>query len=298
MKVISLADLHLRFTVPGCVKATPTEWIDIQNKALSKVAIYAIENKVDAVLVGGDIFHSEQSTSFECINLFQQFVNELVENNIEVYIMAGNHDLPQHSSANISKSAVGTIFNSKGVQDMSCCSFCNGTNFDMDNNPEAPVIFKHTLCIPKDKIPPHVECDTPEDLLNKYPNARIIFTGDYHKSFYYENKDRFVFNSGCLTKQASDFENYETGCWLVEFETCYDSAQLIEYKWLSINIEQEFYHNAEIEKAIDESIEKFAMGIKKQSITLDFIESLKKELPNHEKKIQDKVNQWIEEIKQ
>ena len=73
MKAIVLADLHLRSTIPSCIEATQTEWIDTQYKALDKVANYAIEKQVTDVLIGGDIFHSEQTTSFQIINLFQEF---------------------------------------------------------------------------------------------------------------------------------------------------------------------------------------------------------------------------------
>lgn len=288
MKAIVLADLHLRSTIPSCIEATQTEWIDTQYKALDKVANYAIEKQVTDVLIGGDIFHSEQTTSFQIINLFQEFCKNLEAVGITVWILAGNHDLLQHSSQNINKSAIGVILNSQSVYNMKYHPLVGCGNFDEDT-PNEEIIFKHVLCIPKNQIPPFIECETPETLLNKYDKAKWIFTGDYHKSFSYIDNHRFVLNSGCLTKQAADFENYETGCWYVDTD---DES----FEWCPIDISQRFYRNAE--KIIDKDIEAFANSVKKESITLDYIQSVRNEIINHEKPIQDKVNSWINEIGQ
>ena len=68
--------------------------------------------------------------------------------------------------------------------------------------------------------------------------------------------------------------------------------------WVPVNIPQKFNHNGEIKKEMDKNIENFVTGIKKESVTLDFISSLKNELPNHEKPVQEKVEDWIKEIGQ
>ena len=201
MKVLTFADLHLRGTVPSCVNATPTEWMDIQKQALNKVVFTAIENDVDGVYVGGDIFHSEQSCTFECINMFIEFVLDLKSANIPVFVLFGNHDLQFHSSENIHKSAVGILQNYPYIYKMtSDKSLIYGCNFDIDDYDGKEKIFKHVLCIPEEQRPPVVECETPQTLLERYPSARYIFTGDYHKKFAYTDNGRFVINSGCLTK--------------------------------------------------------------------------------------------------
>lgn len=291
MKLIT-ADWHIRGTVPRCVEATPEEWMEIQKKALEKIEQIAVENHVDEIYIGGDLFHSLAATTNECIYIVQMFCKRMYdEHHIVVRIMAGNHDLPNHSSTNIPKSPIGVLLNSFAVFNMADeNSRIKGCNFDEDNYGDAEMIFKHTLTIPKKDIPfADIQCETPESLLEKYPNAKWIFTGDYHKHFEHNNLEgRHVINPGCLTKQASDFEDYETGVYVIDIE-----KEIV--KWCPVNVEQEFNHNGETKKELDAAIENFVTGIKKESVTLDFIESVKKELPNHEKEVQDKVNYWIEE---
>jgi DNA repair exonuclease SbcCD nuclease subunit len=291
MKVLTFADLHLRDTVPSCVDATHEEWMRIQRDALEKVLQIAVDNRVDEVLVGGDIFHSNATASFECITMFQIFSQNLADSGIITRIMAGNHDLPQHSSTNVNKSAIGVLLNSDCILDMKGDSVIRGCNFDEDDYKGCKAIFKHVLCMPEKDKPSFVECETPQTLLDKYKSARFIFTGDYHRNFVYKSLDeRYVINSGCLTKQASDFEDYETGVYIVDLETC-------DIRWCSVNVEQKFVRNGSSVKA-DKSVEDFVSGIKKESVTLDFIGTLRNKLDGQKKDVKDKVEEWIENIGQ
>jgi len=290
MKFLITSDWHIRSTVPRCLDMTQEEWMNVQREALKQVGEIALENDVCDILVGGDIFHSENTATFECIYLVQEFIQDMWDKDIPVSILCGNHDLPQHSSSNIPRSAIGVLLNSKDVQNMNKHCVVKGCNFDNDDYGDSKYIFKHTLTIPKKDIPfPDIQCETPESLLEKYPKSKWIFTGDYHKHFEHNNLEgRHVINPGCLTKQASDFENYETGVYVIDTD---DET----VKWCPVNVEEVFNHNGEAKKELDATIENFVSGIKKESVTLDFIESVKKELPNHEEEVQDKVNHWIEE---
>ena len=292
-KFLTGADWHFRFTVPSCLDMTEKEWIDAQKEALEQVKNIAVEKKVEAILVGGDLFHSVNSTNNEIIYMLQDFAKQMEELEIKVYILCGNHDLINHSSLNIPKSAIGVLLNSKSVYNL--CeedSPVKGCNFDKDDYEGYKYIFKHVLCIPNWEKNDFINCETPESLLEKYPDAHMIFTGDYHKNFVYKSDDnRFVINSGCLLNQASDFEGYQNGVYFVDTDTD-------DIEWCPINNNLKFNHQNEVKKEIDENIERFATGIKKESITLDFITSLKNELPNHEQPIQDKVNEWICQIGQ
>ena len=131
MKVLTFADLHLRGTVPSCVNETPTKWMEIQKQALNKVVSIAVENGVEGVYVGGDIFHSETSCTFECINMFIDFVLDLKNAGIPVFVLFGNHDLYGHSSEYISKSAVGILQNHPYIKKMTSEeSYIFGFDFD------------------------------------------------------------------------------------------------------------------------------------------------------------------------
>lgn len=77
---------------------------------LRKLKKYPLKKNAP-VFVVGDLFHSNSDTSFECIQLVQSLADELGE----LYILAGNHDLPYHSSENINKSAIGILLNSSHI---------------------------------------------------------------------------------------------------------------------------------------------------------------------------------------
>lgn len=287
MKFLITSDWHIRSTVPSCLEFTSEEWMELQKEALRQVGEIAVKNDVCDILVGGDIFHSENTASNECIYLVQEFIQKMNNKNIPVSILCGNHDLPQHSSSNIPKSAIGVLLNSKDVQNMNRHSVVKGCNFDNDDYGDSEYIFKHTLTIPSRDKPDFMECETPETLLQKYPKAKWIFTGDYHRNFEYHLDGRHVINSGCLTKQASDFEDYTNGVYVVDTEK-------EEAKFVPLDIEYKFNHNGQAKKELDESMMAFVAGIKKENITLDYVSSLKNESKNHEVPVQEQINNWIE----
>jgi DNA repair exonuclease SbcCD nuclease subunit len=293
-KYLIVSDIHLRSTVPSCIDATPEEWIDIQKQALYKVVRIANDNGINFILCCGDLFHSEQTASFECIQLAQNWVQDFHNCEMDFYICAGNHDLPLHSSSNLYRSAIGVFLNSEYVHLMEYPSKKQfvGSNFDVELSSQDcfdyEILCKHVLCIPKENIPAELmDCETPESLLKKYPN-KFICLGDYHRNFHFEKNGRHVINPGCLTKQAADFEEYETGVYCFDTETD-------EVKWCPVNIEQKFNHNGYEKKALDQTIENFVEGIKAEDVTLDYISSLRNEAKNHDKGIQNKINDWIEQ---
>ena len=292
MKYVITSDWHLRSTVPSCIEVTQPKWMEIQRKALYKIKDIAKENDVHVILMGGDLFHTEQTSSFEVIHLAQDFTIDCHRESIEIRYLQGNHDEINHSSSNSYRSAMGVFMNSQHVIDMNSQfndKEVKGCNFDEDNYEGYEVIVKHVLCIPKENIPTELmQCETPESLLERYPSARFICLGDYHRNFHFEKEGRHVINPGCLTKQAADFEEYETGVYCFDTETN-------EVKWCPVNIEQKFNHNGYEKKALDQTIENFVEGIKVEDVTLDYVSSLRNESKNHDKGIQHKINDWIEQ---
>ena len=289
-KFIVTADWHLRSTVPSCLDMSETEWIYVQQSALNAIENIAIENKLD-VFVVGDLFHSYKTTSFGIIQMVQNLAVHLYSYGLSLYVLFGNHDLKFHSSENVDISAVGILLKSVNIYPISRFDNVSAPNFDEDDV-ECEYMFKHTLCLPKkDFAFSNVEYVYPEKLLSDFKKCNFFFTGDYHRNFVHRSlDDRYVINSGCLTKQASDFEDYETGVYIVDLESC-------EIKWCPVNIEQKFVKNGSISK-VDKSIEDFVSGIKKESVTLDFIGTLRNELDGQKKDVKEKVEEWIENIGQ
>lgn len=289
MKLIITADWHIRATRPRC--RIDENWIETQRKALKQIVKISKE-KAAPVFVVGDLFHSNSDTSFECIQMVQNVADELGE----MYVLAGNHDLPYHSSENIEKSAIGVLLNSQNIfsiKEHFCRHNVSAANFDEEDDKDAEIVFKHTLVFPDAKsIPPNVDALTAKDLLSEFPNARYIFTGDYHHNFHYQKNGRHVVNSGCLIRQASDMKDYQCGVYyidtdneVVEFIPIIDLEEFVDDSYI---IKQE-----ERETRIENFIDKLKDT---KSVSLDFINNVENAMleNNIQGELRDKVEQLLE----
>lgn len=271
MKFICTADWHIRATRPRC--RIDNDWLETQKKALKQV-LKISEDKGAPIIVVGDLFHSNSDTNFECINMVQK----LADLAGGLYILAGNHDLPYHSSENIDKSAIGILLNSENVFKIEDYSDeFSASNFDEEDNFEAEIVFKHVLTIPEDDKPDFVNCETPETLLEKFPKAKWIFIGDYHHNFHYEKNGRHVVNSGCLLRQVADMKDYQCGVYfvdtdeeIVEFISIIDNEDLIDDSYIL----QENQRNERIESFVDKLR-------KTKGVSLDFLDNVYNEMKHN-----------------
>ena len=291
MKLIVTADWHLKATMPRCRK--DENWIDTQRKILNQVVSISKEKQVP-VFVVGDIFDSNSDTSFEVISLVQNIAHELADG---FFILAGNHDLPYHSSENINKSAVGILLKSdyihpikhitKFEKDSWDYSF-SASNFDEEDDHDAQIVFKHTLTLPEKN--PLFESETPETLVEKFPKAKWIFIGDYHKAFDVKVNGCHVVNPGCLIREKSDFKDYQCGVYyvdteeeIVEFIPIIDDEELVDDSYIIKNDER------------GNRIEEFGNKLKDvEGISLDFLDNVEKAIVQN--KIDDELKDTIHEL--
>jgi exonuclease SbcD len=95
MKILHFADLHLGVETYGHLDPTTglsTRMLDFLN-ALDQVVDYAIENKVDLVLFCGDAYKSREPTQTQQRE-FARRINRLSTSGIPIFLLIGNHDLP------------------------------------------------------------------------------------------------------------------------------------------------------------------------------------------------------------
>lgn len=286
-KFIVTGDWHLRSQLPRCRK--DENWIGTQKKALNQICVFAIDKKCD-VMVTGDIFDSQSATSFEIIQLVQNFAKKLKKYNLGLYVIFGNHDLLYHSSENIKKSAVGILLQTENIFPISVFENVSAPNFD-EEDVNCEYMFKHVLCFPDMKsLPPNVDAFTAKELLEKFDRCNYLFLGDMHKNFHYEKNGRHVVNPGCLLRQAVDFKNYNPGFYYVDTEN-------EKVEWLKIIDSEEFVDDSYIlkEKEKEERIEAFASKLKEtKDISLDFISNVEKSIEQN--KISDDLKFTIEEL--
>ena len=293
MKLIATSDWHIRATRPRC--RIDEDWMQTQRKALQQLVKIAKEKEAP-VFVVGDLFNSNSDTSFECIQMVQQAADELGE----MYVLAGNHDLPYHSSENIEKSAIGVLLNSKNIRPIKTFNWLNedrykeslsASNFDEPDNVKAKNVFKHILVFPDLKsLPPNVDAITAKELLNEFPNAKWIFTGDYHHNFHYNKNGRHVINPGCLLRQASDFKDYQCGIYYVDTDT-----EFVEF--IPIIDNEQFVDDSYIlkQEEREERIEKFVDKLKDtKNVSLDFIDNVHKAIEAN--KLSEEMINMLEEL--
>jgi len=293
-KFILTADWHLRSNKPRC--RLDEDWLDTQRNVLNQIYVYAKKHKAN-VFVVGDIFHSTNETTNEIIAMVQNFAYGLAEFNRSLYILAGNHDLPQHNLDNIGRSAFQILLGSVNIFHMRLRVWegdesmtISAVDFSEENSQEARLLFKHILCFPeKAWVPPGAKVTKPSELFAQYGNAQYIFTGDYHQSFSYKKGNKKLFNPGCIIRQAADLINYEPSVMLI----LNDNGELLAER-LPIedpaNLVTDEYLEREEER--NTRIDAFIERIKENGeITFDFLENVHNALKGN--KIDPNVKAFI-----
>ena len=93
MKILHMSDLHLGAKTESCLRLSE------QREVLLEIVSICSEQKIDVVLIAGDIFHTS-TPSAEAEDLFYSFLEQLTKNDDRaVLVVAGNHDDPKRLTA-------------------------------------------------------------------------------------------------------------------------------------------------------------------------------------------------------
>lgn len=103
IRFLAFSDLHLGRSSSGIAHHSGVS----TNVAWHRIVDYAIEKKVDAVLMGGDCIDRDNKF-FEAVAQMAQGFRKLAEKNIPVYMVAGNHDYESLPKA-IQSTGAGTV---------------------------------------------------------------------------------------------------------------------------------------------------------------------------------------------
>lgn len=267
-RFICTADWHLRADKPRC--RLDEDWLSFQEGIVEWIVDKANEYSCGINIVG-DIFDTPNVPA-SIISMFLRQISKCKEG---VQFIAGNHDLPYHSFENLDNSSIGIIYeaaqhHSKLYHGMAC-----GRWADFDCEEKGPninkALFIHRLVFENSKtIPPNVQAITASELLDEYPDKNWIFTGDNHHAFHYEKKGRHVLNPGCITRQASDFIQYQPSIYFVDTD-----ENIVEA--IPIPDTGELVTDAYIQEANarEDRIGAFVEGVKKNGkISLSFTDNI------------------------
>ena len=95
MKILHFADLHLGVESYGHIDPTTgvsSRLLDFLS-ALDQVVDYTLENKVDLVLFCGDAYKSREPSQTQQRE-FARRINRLTMGGVPMFLLVGNHDLP------------------------------------------------------------------------------------------------------------------------------------------------------------------------------------------------------------
>ncbi len=95
MKIIHFADLHLGVERYGHINPETGLSTRLEDflRALDQVVDYALDNSVDLVLFCGDAYKTREPTQTQQRE-FAKRINRLSTNDIPIFLLIGNHDLP------------------------------------------------------------------------------------------------------------------------------------------------------------------------------------------------------------
>lgn len=199
--LILCSDFHLREDTPTCFTG------DFQKEQWDAVDFISdLQYKYTVpVIIAGDIFHVWKSSPWLISMAIEHFPKE-------VYVIAGQHDLPQHNMGLINKSGLYTLIKAK------CVTLLNGVHWgqEVPTEPfyELPafenrefLIWHHLTYLTKPF--PGAEGGMAEGILRKYPMYSTIITGDCHQSFTIEYQGRRLVNPGNLTRQTADQADFQ-----------------------------------------------------------------------------------------
>jgi DNA repair exonuclease SbcCD nuclease subunit len=297
MKYLVTSDLHLREDVPQCRAETVQDWFTLQKKQLYQIVSIAEEYNVEGIIVAGDIFHRPRVPP-----IIEQLFLSLVQN-IPVYIMPGQHDLPGHSAKNVDNSSFGvlermiTMFDSvvesnRKLQSMS--SLCDWEMFQSREimksaKMEPELLCVHRLITPNNSSLPIKEAMTTLELIEHFSAVneeyKIFIAGDYHHGHIYVAPNRSsyagkaVIVPGCLNRQAADMISYHPSV------VVFDSDQPSDCFTISIDDPIEMITNQHIVERNErnERIESFISAMQEaKSVSLSFEDNVRTALAEHQ----------------
>ncbi|MGP1910568.1 metallophosphoesterase family protein [Metabacillus sp. JX24] len=255
IRFIHAADLHVDSPFLGMQQLAGPIFERLKEStfaALDRLTVLAIDEKVDFMLIAGDLYDGEDRSLKAQLRLKKAF-EKLDENGIPVYVIHGNHDHLSGKWLDLSWPANVHVFSEKQAE---CKVFeKNGTIVHLYGRsyPERAVYENMTAAFEKQKgadfhigllhgsVSGNTEHDayapfTAGDLLQKEFDYWAL--GHIHKRMSLREQDPPILYSGNVQGRNRK-ETGEKGCYLVsmtEAETSYSFVQLHDVRWEELQL--------------------------------------------------------------
>jgi DNA repair exonuclease SbcCD nuclease subunit len=313
------ADLHIR---PG----KPQSRIDDFQKAMwtkfEFILSLSVENDFCPILFAGDLGQESEWPNW----LLRKFLSTLLKASplkpIELIVIPGQHDLPNHNLSLWKKSGLGVLeikdsitllySDNQNHTDLTRFTFSGHSKYNQFYIHPFPygqpiknclqckqkgrqfysVAMAHDLILAKEgRGWEQGKGLNGISLLKQFPEYDLILTGDNHKSFVLEHQGRLLVNPGSMMRSAADQIDHQPRVYL-----WYADEKRVEIAYLPI--EKEVLSRERIEKQEEKErrMQAFVESIKPGEIKIKFEENMKIHLrenpasPEVEQKIWDCFN--------
>jgi len=219
--IIAVGDLHLSTSKPLC--RTDDNWLITQRKHLDFIAEQVKKNNAE-LYIAGDIFDTP-TVAPVITNMMIDFLKKCSAV-APVHMIAGNHDLPYHSIQRMDECSFGALRKLIGGNEGTAC-------YDFDTEPtdgteQSRIVMLHHFSVPTEAdVLPNRDCYTADKLIELFPRANIIITGDNHIPWTVKRRNKLIVNCGTLMKRNAIEAEHKCGVWLID--NSHIEAKYIDY---------------------------------------------------------------------
>jgi hypothetical protein len=285
MRIVAIGDVHLCEKPPVCRK--DKDFMATQLDKLRQIVTVAKER--DAILVIAGDLYDEWDIGFKLIHEVNAILGGL-----DIWFVAGNHDLPYHSMDRFTASPLvlteGNLLNTPWG--LSVRGYSYGEVIEPATH---TLLVQHRMVYLTDPVKGY-EANTYDVkwlfTQPEYKDVNVVITGDNHKAFEYWRDDSHVWiNTGPIVRTAVTERDYEPSCWFID-------TDLLLVARVKLKVDTEAVDRTEmyIKQTKDAFVSTFAEQLKQQvSFQLDFKKSVDLLLVDKPKELVTAVNKAIEE---
>lgn len=293
--LILTSDWHLRSTIPICRK---DDFLKEQERKVDFILRQSLVYNCP-ILIAGDIGDKPQWENW----VLKKYIEKFKKHSQKIYVLPGQHDLPNHRLDKLDESGLGVLIASKAATlllrepvyilgiDIGIypVQFKNKIFKVKSNEDEQHIVIIHQLVSQSKLWEGQRNFTFAKSLLKKFPCYKLIVSGDNHQSFVEEYEGRLLVNPGSIMRTSISQKDFKPAIylWYVETNTI---------KKIFIPIEQDgFKPTSEVIEMINIEGNKFIQTLKKNYDILVSFENNMRNYLNRNHSISKKVKEKIYE---